>query len=47
MKEETNDMPYNFWDYGINPILGYRYMPDERAKPLFLRNKTDDTKTKL
>jgi hypothetical protein len=39
--EETNDMPHNFWDYGINPILGYRYMPDERAKPasLYRTNK--------
>jgi hypothetical protein len=45
MKDE---MPYDFWNYGINPILGYRYMPDGRSKPLFLKNNTYvSTKTKL
>lgn len=37
MSQRKNDMPYNFWDYGINPILGYRYMPDEKSKPVKLR----------
>ena len=22
-----NDMPMDFWNYKINPILGYRYKP--------------------
>lgn len=21
------EMPYDFWNYGVNPILGYRYEP--------------------
>lgn len=24
---QGHKMPYNFWDYKINPILGYRYEP--------------------
>ena len=34
-----NDMPYDFWNYGINPILGYRYMPDGNHKPNFMKRK--------
>jgi len=46
MKEqETNDMPYNFWDYCINPILGYRYYGDFR-KMRPVKEKDDSTTTK-
>ena len=24
---ETKEMPYDFWNHGINPILGYKYEP--------------------
>lgn len=27
--EETKEMPYDWWNHGINPILGYKY---ERLK---------------
>lgn len=37
MKKEK--MPHNFWDYGINPILGYRYAPDGKSLPSFARTK--------
>ena len=40
-------MPHNFWDYGINPILGYRYMPDGNSKPLFLIKKNKDESTTI
>ena len=23
----SSDMPMDFWNYDINPILGYRYVP--------------------
>ncbi len=23
----SNDMPMDFWNYNINPILGFRYEP--------------------
>lgn len=23
-----NDMPMDFWNYNINPILGFRYKPE-------------------
>ena len=39
-----NDMPHNFWDYGINPILGYRYTPDGKSKPIHLRRKNVNTR---
>ena len=43
----NNDMPENWWDYGINPILGYRYMPDGNHKPNFMkRNKNGHTTTR-
>ena len=25
-------VPYDFWNYGINPILGYRYEPRLKFK---------------
>lgn len=46
MSQKKNDVPYNFWDYGINPILGYRYMPDEKSKPVKLRGRDVSTTTK-
>ena len=39
MSQKKNDTPYNFWDYGINPILGYRYTPDGKSLPSFIRTK--------
>lgn len=27
----NNELPENWWDYGINPILGYRYNPDGKG----------------
>lgn len=43
--EQENKMPYDFWNYGINPILGYRYMPDNNNKPRFLKNKLNAATT--
>jgi len=37
--EYIKEIPHDFWNYGINPILGYRYMPDNNAKPTFLKGK--------
>ncbi len=31
-------MPYDFWNYGINPILGYRYQPDGKGLPNSIRS---------
>lgn len=28
--KQGEPMPKDFWNYGINPILGYRYDPLER-----------------
>ena len=25
MTEEKNEMPWDFWNHNINPILGYEY----------------------
>lgn len=34
-----NDMPHDFWNHGINPILGYRYLTRlQKRKP---RNTED------
>ena len=33
------EMPYDFWNYGINPILGYKYEP--LTKPTPFRNKKE------
>lgn len=41
----VDKMPYDFWNYGINPILGYRYMPDNNNKPRFLKNKPNAATT--
>lgn len=38
MSQKKNDMPYDFWNYGINPILGFRYMPDDNSLPSFIRS---------
>ncbi len=52
IQEKKSEMPDNFWDYGINPILGYRYMPDGKSKPVrFIeeknnRNNNVDTTTR-
>ena len=43
--EQVKEMPNDFWNYGINPILGYRYMPDNNAKPTFLKNKPNAAPT--
>lgn len=40
MKKEK--MPHNFWDYGINPILGYRYMPDGKTKRVRFREEKNN-----
>lgn len=37
IQEKKSEMPDNFWDYGINPILGYRYQPDGKSKALKIR----------
>ncbi len=29
----NNELLENWWDYGINPILGYRYNPDGKGLP--------------
>ena len=46
MTENNNDMPHNFWDYGINPILGYRYQPDGKAMPHKIRQLNATARTK-
>ena len=33
------EMPYDFWNHGINPILGYKYEP--LTKPTPPRNKNE------
>lgn len=32
-----NEFPENWWDYGLNPILGYRYNPDGKGLPVKFR----------
>ena len=27
-------IPHNFWDYGINPIVGYRISGNQRQKTI-------------
>ena len=27
----NEDFPDNFWDYGLNPILGHRYQKDNNS----------------
>jgi hypothetical protein len=44
MKKKT--MPHDFWNHGINPILGYRYTPDGKSKPHHLRNNYQNAITK-
>ena len=39
-----NNMPHDFWNHGINPILGYRYLT--RLKKRKPRNQEDDEKLK-
>jgi hypothetical protein len=42
--KKNNDMPYDFWNYGINPILGYRYLTRlQKRKP---RNQEKDDEIK-
>ncbi len=42
-----NELPDNFWDYGINPILGYRYNPDGKGLPDKIRKlKNENTSIK-
>jgi len=41
-----DDMPHNFWDYGINPLLGYRYMPDGKSKPVRFREEKNNRSKK-
>ena len=45
-----NDTPIDFWNYDINPILGYRYHPDGKPKAKKEYSKyikvSDRTKTK-
>jgi len=43
--DQVKEMPYDFWNYCINPILGYRYMPDDKNKPRFLKNKLNAATT--
>ena len=38
-------MPHDFWNYGINPIVGFRYMPDGKARPDFMKRRDVDTNT--
>lgn len=45
-QEKKNDMPDNWWDYGINPILGYRYQPDGKSKTHEIRQLDARTKAK-
>jgi len=42
--KKNNDMPYDFWNYGINPILGYRYLT--RLKKRKPRNQEKDDEIK-
>lgn len=35
----TKELPDNWWDYGINPILGYKYEPMTKHTPP--RNKNE------
>lgn len=42
MSQKKNDMPDNWWDYGINPLLGYRYMPDGKSRPVRFREEKNN-----
>lgn len=43
----SKEFPYNWWDYGLNPILGYRYSPDGKSLPVkFRKLKSEDTSVK-
>ena len=33
----NNKLPNDWWNYGINPILGYRYNPDGKGLPVKFR----------
>lgn len=33
----SKEFPENWWDYGLNPILGYRYNPDGKGLPVKFR----------
>lgn len=36
---ETKEMPYDFWNHGINPILGYRWTQPSMTPQESKRNK--------
>jgi hypothetical protein len=35
----NNEDRYDFWNLGINPILGYRYAPDNRLQSIKAKNE--------
>ena len=35
----NNEDRYDFWNLGINPILGYRYAPDNQLQPRHIKNE--------
>jgi|TARA_B100001750_G_C15405237_1_gene544779 hypothetical protein len=42
-----NKMPYDFWNYGINPILGYKWVqptlnPQPRQNKLEYKKQYDE-----
>ena len=38
--DTKKEMPWDFWNYGINPILGYTYSPPT-LNPTPARNKNE------
>ena len=43
----NNELPNDWWNYGINPILGYRYNPEGKRFHLNTKNSNNENpKTK-
>jgi len=47
MKNNKKEMPYDFWNHGINPILGYKWTqpaisPKESKRNKFEYSEVDD-----
>ena len=41
MKNNKKEMPYDFWNHGINPILGYRWTQPPITPQESKRNKNE------
>lgn len=42
----NNEDRYDFWNLGINPILGYRYAPDNQLRSRREKNRNQIKYTK-